>query len=144
MEWCHFFLHHYRKITNVNWKAVIYNYILSNLQKFSFLSLPFSSELSCKYTANDNLNFNANGSLVRQQKCSLSTMFKSYKMSLGLLLSLNEFFYFCFRQIINILMYTNTFTNQQITASILPRLQRILCCEFINQTIDPRGFNLSI
>lgn len=32
-------------------------------------------------------------------------------------------------------MYTNTFTNQQITASILPRLQRNLCCEFINQTI---------
>lgn len=77
-------------LTNVNWKAVIYNYILSNLQKFSFLSLPFSSELSCKYTANGNLNFNANGSLVRQQKCSLSTMFKSYKKSLGLLLSLNE------------------------------------------------------
>lgn len=142
LECCYFFLHHYRKITNVNWKAVIYNYILSNLQKFSFLSLPYSSELSCKYTANGNLSF-------KRFSGKTTKMFPFYNVQklqkvIGSSFIIKWIFYFCFRQIINILMYTNTFTNQQITASILPRLQRILCCEFINQTIDPRGFNLSI
>lgn len=65
---CYLFLHHFRQMTNINWKAVIYNYNLSSLQKYRnlrFFSLPYLSELSCEFTANGNPNFYANRSLVR-------------------------------------------------------------------------------
>lgn len=79
-------------------------------------------------------------SILMQTSGKTTKMFPFYNVQklqkvIGSSFIIKWIFYFCFRQIINILMYTNTFTNQQITASILPRLQRNLCCEFINQTI---------